>query len=32
VELEEWVGRVVERRFAAGGSGRRVEDLAVGVV
>jgi len=32
VELEEWVGRVLERRFAAGGSGRRVEDLAVGVV
>lgn len=31
-EVEEWVGRVLERRFAADGTARRVEGLAVGVV
>jgi len=31
-EVEEWVGRVLERRFAASGVERRGDVLAVGVV
>lgn len=31
-EVEEWVGRVLERQFAANGAERRGEALAVGVV
>jgi len=31
-EVEEWVGRVLERRFAANGAERRGDALVVGVV